>query len=428
MMIPITFVRRYFYYTVILLFTYTNVFAQADTVQKVVPGRVNASHQQNKPYLILISVDGLRHDYVEKYDLPFLKSVKQQGVSTPYMRPSFPTLTFPNHYTMVTGLYPAHHGLVSNYFYDRKRRQVYTYRKADIVADEYWYGGVPLWSLAEQQQMVTASFFWVGSEAAIRGRRPTYYYRYNESITIDRRIDVLRNWLLLPTEKRPHLITFYFPEVDHAGHDYGPDAPETIKVLKQVDSSIRKIVTAVSTTGLDVNYILVSDHGMTAANQDQPVIPPVLDSGKFVMGVESELIQIYGKEGADIQSTYQQLKKDAINYKVYLRDEVPARLRFNAAEDCFNRIGDIILIADWPYVFSSAGRRIRPGKHGYDPFLVPDMGATFIAWGPAFRKKKQVAPFDNVHLYPVVTQLLGLEYNHPIDGTSKLAKKILKKK
>ena len=198
-------------YLVLIFSFYLSAGAQPDTTQQVVSGRRNSAAQQHKPYLILISVDGFRNDYPEKFNAVHLKQLSAAGVRADYMIPSFPSLTFPNHYTIVTGMYPSHHGLVSNSFFDRERMQRYGMRDVAKVLDGYYYGGTPLWVLAEQQQMLSASFYWVGSEADIQNTRPTYYYRYNEAIPIDRRIQSVVNWLQLPEDQRPHLIAFYFP-------------------------------------------------------------------------------------------------------------------------------------------------------------------------------------------------------------------------
>jgi predicted AlkP superfamily pyrophosphatase or phosphodiesterase len=404
----------------------TNLSAQPDTVQRVMPGRKNSIEQQKKPYLILISVDGLRYDYIEKFNAPYLKTLTRSGVRADYMLPSYPTLTFPNHYTLVTGLYPAHHGLVSNYFYDSALVERYDMHRAEKVSNGKWYGGVPLWVLAEQQQMVTASFHWVGSEADIRGIRPTYYFRYNEAIGINRRIDIVIEWLQLPEERRPHLISFYFPEVDHAGHDFGPEAPETAAAVRFVDSSIHRLTEAVKRTGLDVSYMLVSDHGMTRVNQDEPIRVPVLDSNRFSTVVHNELMHIYAKDKADIKPVYERLRASADRYEVYLKNRTPRRMHYRQKDDRYNRIGDILLIPHWPYVLSSSSRRPNPGAHGFDPYLVQDMRASFYAWGPAFKTGKQIGGFKNIHVFPVALAILGLRSGEPIDGGQKIARKILK--
>ncbi len=405
------------------------MWAQAppDTTQRIIEGRKNSSEQQQKPYVILISGDGFRYDYAEKYGATTLLALSGQGVRAESMIPSYPSLTFPNHYTIVTGLYPSHHGLVNNYFYDRNRKESYSMRNPKTVQDGTWYGGTPLWVLAEQQQMLTASFYWVGSEANIKGLFPTYYYTYNEAIPIDRRIQIVMDWLQLPPDRRPHLITFYFPEVDHQGHSYGPDAPQTIQAVRWLDSSIQKLTDAVKTTGLPVNYIFVSDHGMTKIDIDHSLpMPAAVDTTQFISPRGAELVELYAKNKEDIEPVYKKLKTEENGFTAYLRSNMPPGLHYGDKDDVMNRIGDIILVPAWPQVFNFSTRKPNPGAHGYDPALVKDMLASFYAWGPAFKSKLQVPSFENVNVYPVVTKILGLKYTDKIDGTTELAQKILK--
>ncbi len=230
---------------IVLYFGHYAVCAQHDTIQKIISGRKNSLEQQNKPYVILISADGFRHDYAEKYNAVNLLRLSKQGVSASSMIPVFPSITFPNHYSIVTGLYPAHNGLVGNGYYDREKKSMYSMSNRQIVEDGSRYGGTPLWVLAEKQQMLSASFFWVGSEADIQGVHPTYYFNYTEDIPIQRRIDIVIEWLKKPEDIRPHFITFYFPEVDDQGHAFGPDAPETGAAVRFVDSAIGKLTDAV---------------------------------------------------------------------------------------------------------------------------------------------------------------------------------------
>lgn len=403
------------------------VHAQPDTTQKIIEGRRNSPGQQQKPYVILISGDGFRYDYAEKHKAVNLLALSSRGVRARSMIPSYPSLTFPNHYTLVTGLYPSHHGLVNNYFYDPKRKESYSMRNEKTVRDGSWYGGTPLWVLAEQQQMLTASFYWVGSEADIKGILPTYYYTYNEVIPMDRRIGIVVNWLQLPPEKRPHLITFYISQVDHEGHSYGPDAPQTGEAVRWLDSSIQKLTDAVKNTGLPVNFIFVSDHGMTNIDTIHTLsLPASVDTNQFIVPHGAELVELYARNKADILPAYSKLKKEEKGFTTYLKTNMPARLHYGAKDDVTNRIGDILLIPSWPLTFTFSNRKPNPGAHGYDPALVKDMHASFFAWGPAFKTRLVIPSFENVNVYPVITTILGLKYKEKIDGSPELAKKILK--
>ena len=401
--------------------------AQADTTQKIIAGRKNSLEQQHKPYVILISGDGFRYDYAEKYQAKTLLAVSEHGIRAESMIPSYPSLTFPNHYTIVTGLYPSHHGIVDNFFYDEKRQANYGIGITNAVRDGSWYGGTPLWVLAEQQHMLTACFYWVGSEADIKGTLPTYYYKFNDSIPIERRIQIVRDWLQLPPDRRPHLITFYLPQVDHEGHAYGPDAPQTAQAVRWLDSSIQKLTIAVKKTGLPVNFIFVSDHGMTKIDIDNPLkLPSAIDTSKFLIRGGSQLLQLYAKNKDDITDTYNKLKTQETGFTVYLKSNMFPHTHYSEKEDVQNRIGDILLVPNWPQAFNPPSRKANPGAHGYDPYQVKDMHATFYAWGPAFKTNLKVPSFENVNVYPVITKILGLKYTDKIDGTPALAEKILK--
>lgn len=411
------------------LYSFT-AFCQVDTTQQVVAGRENSTEQQNKPYVILISADGFRYDYAKMYHAQHLLDLAASGVQAESMQPSFPSVTFPNHYTIVTGLYPSHEGLVGNSFYDVKTKGFFSYH-AKNASDEKWYdGGTPLWVLAEQQKMLSASFYWVGSEAPIHGVRPTYWYKYNEKIGIHDRIQTVVNWLNLPPAKRPHLITFYLPQADHEGHKYGPNSPQVADAVHFIDSAVYELTKAVKTTGLDVNYIFLADHGMTKPDIDNPIPRPAgIDTSKFVVSGDGLLVELYAKDPQYIQSTYQQLVSGMTpDYAVYLKAEVPAKLHYGATDDWQNRIGDILLIPNWPKVFNLNGNKFNTiGWHGYDPTVVKEMHATFYAWGPAFKTGLTIPTFENVNVFPIITDILGLNNANKVDGTQKVAGEVLKK-
>lgn len=397
-----------------------------DTTQHIIPNREDAPGQEQKPYVILISADGLRYDLAEKYDAVFLKKISSEGVKAVSMKPDFPSLTFPNHYSIITGLYPPHDGIVDNTFYDRKRNQFYTIRNKKAVEDPTWYGGVPLWVLAERQKMLSASFYWVGSESHIDGTDPTYYFNYNESIPIDRRIEIVKEWLQLPADKRPHFITFYFPEVDHAEHHYGTNSPETRDAVQFVDHSVQKMNEMCAQLNLPVNFILVSDHGMTNMDTLHTIPrPSVIDTNKFIIASGTSLVHLYAKNKKDIKPTYKKLKAVARDYDVYLVTKTPKRWHYRKKDDRFHRIGDIILVPHLPQGFSFSGRKISYGEHGFDNSL-PEMQATFYAWGPAFKEHYVINNFSNIHIYPLIAHVLGLKIDSKIDGKFNVLKEILK--
>ena len=419
-----------YYLTLLLSFLFlSTAFCQVDTSQQIVSGRENSKEQQNKPYVILISADGFRYDYAQMYKATHLQALAASGVQATAMLPSFPSVTFPNHYSMVTGLYPSHEGLVNNSFYDTKTGKTFHYYDKN-ANNELWYdGATPLWVLAEQQNLLSASFYWVGSDVAIHNVYPTYYYHYNEKIDVHQRIQTVVNWLSLPPEKRPHFITFYFPQVDHQGHKYGPNSPQVDSAVQFIDSAVYQLTEAVKTTGIKVNYIFVSDHGMTAPNIKNPIALTAkdIDTSKFIISGDNLLVELYAKDPKYIQDTYTTLLKGATPaYSVYLKSNMPAKLHYSAADDWGNRIGDILLVAKWPNIFNLYGTKVPIGFHGYDATEVKEMGATFYAWGPAFKSNLLIAPFQNVDVFPLIAKILGLSYTGKVDGTDATANKVLK--
>lgn len=315
---------------------------------------------------------------------------------------------------------------MDNTFYDKQRKQLYRISNKKAVEDPTWYGGVPLWVLAERQKLLSASFYWVGSESHIDGVDPTYYFKYNEAINIDRRIEILKEWLQLPADKRPHFITFYFPEVDHAEHRYGTNSPETQQAVQFVDHSVQKMNEMCAQLNLPINFIFVSDHGMTNMDTLHTIPrPEVIDTSKFLIANGTSIAHLYAKNKKDIKPAYKKLKAVAKDYDVYLVTKTPKRWHYRKKDDRFNRIGDILLVPHLPRGFSFSGRRISFGEHGFDNSL-PEMQATFYAWGPAFKEHYQVGNFANINIYPLIAHILGLQIDSKIDGKFKVLEGILK--
>ena len=398
-----------------------------DTAQQINLLTKNDPSQYNKPYVVLISADGYRADFTEKYDASFLQTISKKGVRAKYMQPSYPSVTFPNHYTIVTGLYPAHHGLVDNTYLDVATNQLYSMGNKKMVSEGKWYGGTPLWVLAEQQKMISASFFWVASEADIQGIRPTYHYIYNEQTPISKRIQTVKDWMSLPEDRRPHLITLYFPDVDHDAHTYGPEDPRVKKSIQFVDSSINALQKALAPLSLPINYVFVSDHGMTTVDVDNTIgLPNAVDKNYFNVPWGDALLHLYAKDTSKVESTYQALKLDS-RFTTYKLNETPAYWHYKKSDDWYNRLGDLILVPNSIHqVFNLGTRKPTPGKHGFDNKEV-DMRASFMAWGPAFKKGLLIEGFENVHVYPLIANILGLKVDEQkIDGRLEILKPILK--
>ena len=371
----------------------------------------NAAKHLQKPYVVMVSIDGFRWDYPELHGAENIIRIGREGIRSERMLSSYPTKTFPNHYSLVTGMRPGEHGLVSNEFYSKKWDKRYKISDREAVEDGRWYGGVPLWSLAEAQGMRTASCFWVGSEAEIAGFRPSYYLKYNKDKSSEERISQVIDWLKMPEENRPHLITLYFSMVDNAGHDFGPQAPETATAVKEIDRVIGMLDEKLEALSLPVHLILVSDHGMTEVNQDAPVsLESLLTDGDFTI-TKSMPVMLYGGAKEENKTLTEQLNMQAGGrFFAYAKESLPDSLY----PESHPHIGDIVLVPQPPFVFGE--KRPSAATHGYYPGIM-DMGAYFSAKGPSISsKEEQIPPFSNVHVFPLVSRLLGLEYSHEISG------------
>lgn len=415
----------YWFLCFLLLSGYSELWAK-DTSMHVIANRHNSEQTLDKPYVILVSADGFRHFYMRDLAPKFLSSWQKKGITQAPLIPVFPSITFVNHYSIATGLYPGRHGIVNNFFRDQRTKQVFK-----MSSDTGWYKGMPLWSLAESQGVLCASMFWVGSEAPDLVQ-PTYFYSYHGEFSPKQKVDKVINWLKLAPDQRPHFITLYFPEPDGSGHRYGTDSKEVINAVHRIDSAMEYLVAQIKTLPLkNVNIIFVSDHGMINVDREHPIELPVIDSNNFDIWNSQTMATIYVKSHSDLtlaktQKLADSLRKIAGDYSVFLRQELPSYFHYQDSENPHQRLGDIFLLPSAPRVFASS-RRINKGKHGYDPHKTPEMLATFFAYGPSFKNKGLIKAFDNVEIYAIVAKILGLNYDpKAIDGSVKIAKKILK--
>jgi len=415
----------------LLYFITANTIAQqsVDTTQVVILDRVNSIEAQKKPYVILISIDGYRFDYTEKFNAENIKKMGQRGVKAKALLPVYPSITFPNHWSIITGLYPAHHGLIDNFFMDFTLNESYKMSNAQNAEDGKWYGGLPLWSLAESQGVLSASLQWVGSASDAGGIRPTYYYRYHEKFSPQEKTKKVIDWLKLPEEKRPHFISLYFPEVDSAGHHFGPDSEENKQAVALVDHAIGSLINEVNQLNLsNVNFILVSDHGMKKVDKENPLRIPALlqDENKYDLFNSQTLLRVRVNNKKEIKETYKELKKNQTNnYNVYLASNFPKKLNYSSKNDKYNRIGDILLVPNSPYIFLEHWKKTTTGKHGYNVYKEPDMKAIFYAEGANFKSNIEIKEFKNIDIYPIISEILELKITEPIDGSKKNIKKLL---
>lgn len=367
--------------------------------------------QNNKDsYVVLVSMDGFRWDYEKHFNLPNLKQIEKEGVHAKSMKPSYPTKTFPNHYSIVTGLYPDHHGIINNVFYDASLNQSFSL-SSDAKNDSRFYGGNPIWNLAEQQGVKTASFFWPGSD--IDKRNPSYYKNYDGKTPYGARIDTVMKWLQLPEKQRPHLVTLYFDEPDHTGHNFGPLSPQTEKAVIKMDSIMGELSRRLNELpiGKQINLIIVSDHGMADISNEKKAA--VLDYLKpewlDYKDVINPIMSLQAKPG--FQDSIAKALKKVPHIKFWKASEVPERLHYGTNP----RVHDFVIEAEkgWSLV-SKESTHIKGGTHGYDN-NEKDMHAIFYAKGPAFKVNKKVKTFENVSVYPLIAEILGLKIGE-IDG------------
>lgn len=392
-------------------------------------GSVVCAQEKQIPYVVLVSFDGFRYDYVSRFDLPNFKKFIRNGTAAKGLIPSFPSKTFPNHYTLVTGLYPGNHGLVDNHFYDPEQKKLYGLKDRKVVLDPSFYGGTPLWLLAQQQGLRAASFFWVGSEVPIQGQLPDYYFRYEESTPNIDRVDQTIVWLKLPEKERPHFISLYFSFIDTEGHHTGTSSPELRQAVWKADSLVGYLTEKIATLSLPVNMIIVSDHGMLELKQEEA---SYVTLEKLFNIADTSMVYVNGGTQAHLytrkaDSLYTVLKKQEDHFKIYKRKMFPAAWHYDNT-----RAGDLLLVADPGYYIQPTSRSWEKnrygdffGVHGYDPAAVREMQGIFYAMGPNIKPGLTIEPFRNIHVYPLIARILGL--NTPvIDGDPRILKGIYK--
>ena len=374
-------------------------------------GGRNRPEHADRPYVVLLSLDGFRADYLERGRSPNLARLAARGVRAAGLVPVFPSKTFPNHYAIATGMYAERHGLVDNAFRDPA---LGTYSLADraAVEDGRWYGGEPIWVTAETQGMVAATFFWVGSEAAVRGVRPTFWRRYDAAVPNEARVDQALEWLRLPAERRPHLVLLYMSDVDDAGHAYGPDSPEVDRAIERVDRAVGRLLDGLAALPIAgrVHVVVVSDHGMahTPAERRTDLAPYLPREGVTVRATGPYAAFDFGGDTARLAATAAALRAALPHARVFRRDELPERFRYRASP----RVPELLVLADESYTLGVGPERRphAPGQHGYDPAL-PSMHGIFIAAGPGLRQGVTLPAFENLHVYALVAHLLGLRPN-----------------
>jgi predicted AlkP superfamily pyrophosphatase or phosphodiesterase len=392
-------------------------------------GCATASNSHAVPPLILISLDAFRWDYCAKYpaETPHLRELMREGISAKGLIPVYPSNTFPNHYSIVTGLYPSHHGIVNNNFFDPARGEFFRYNNPPIAQRSYWWGGEPIWVTAIKQGRKSAASYWVGSEAEIAGVRPSFYRLYNTTTPFQERLDELFKWLHLPAAERPAVITFYFEETNSKGHKFGPDSPELAAAVKLVDAQVGAIVAQLKKEKLAANFVIVSDHGMTPISKDRIMfLDDYIDFQKVQVDFDEPVAGLRPMPGTEINVVMQSLAR-LPHAKAYRVEDLPAHFHIGGNP----RNPPIWIVPEEGWEIESREKFSRyatfnKGDHGFDPAFT-SMRGILIAQGPSFRSGGGVIePVENVHIYNLLCAALGLK-PAPNDGDDRLVKAMLRR-
>ncbi len=369
-----------------------------------------STRAQDPTPVLLISLDGFRNDYPEKVATPNLHALATNGVRAAAMRPVFPSKTFTNHYTIVTGLLPTHHGIVSNTMYDPVMAAWFRLSDTGAVRNAAWWGGEPIWVTAVRQGQRSACFFWPGSEAAIGGVRPTYWKPYVHVTPHDERIRQVLAWFDLPASERPAIITLYFSDTDDAGHRFGPDSPELLAAVQKVDSSIGLLLDGLAARGLRerVNVIVVSDHGMSAVDSSRVLYWDDALDASTVRSIEEGPILTFNVPADSVPVYVGRLNRLSPRLKAYASGDLPERFAYSG----HRRIPAIVALLDDGWTATRRNRRggypISGGSHGYDNEFA-SMQALFVANGPAFAKGAKIDTVFNVDVYELMCHVLTLK-------------------
>ncbi len=369
-----------------------------------------------RPYVVLISFDGFRPDYLGRYNTPHFDHLSTTGISANALVSVFPSLTFPAHYSIATGMHPESHGIVGNTFFDPGRGEYFSYRDRATVQDGTWWDGEPIWVTAETQGMVTGSFFFPGTEAAIKGIRPTYWKPYDGQVPNTDRIQQVLEWLSLPANQRPHLVTLYFSLVDSAGHRIGPESAGMRRSVERADELLGQLTTGIDSLphAKQVAIVVVSDHGMAAPNTTQLTMLPATVNLDQIRTVSVGPMMTFHTGGArQSLQLRDELNNSLENARAYLREEIPVHLHHRSNR----RIGDVVVIpAKMGIVRTTRDETVPAGMHGWDPTL-QSMHGIFMASGPGLRPNTRLGQVRSIDVYPFLTTLLGLQPHKDIAGT-----------
>ena len=388
----------------------------------------------DEQYVVLVSFDGFRYDYADRVNTPNFDAVADNGVKATSLKPVFPSFTFPNHYSIATGCYADKHGILANEFLNELGE--YSYKNKTTVQDAKWYKAEPIWVTAEKAGLITATYFWVGSEAPISGYYPTYYKNYQNGIDPNEKINQAKKWLELPIEKRPRLVCLYFNEPDHAGHVYGEDSDEVIYQIKESDKILGQLIKELKTLDIydNINIVIVSDHGMVNVSNERLInisehLPEWIKNNQKLYGRGPIMNLAFENSDNNIQLNIPD------SYNKFLKEYIPhvkiETSKNNKELHYHNPMFDFILVADEGWMMYSDddiqkynNKLPVVGMHGYDSNSM-NMHAIFYAYGPKIKKSLKIDTFELIHIYPLLCELLGIEPHGNIDGKLSVLKHIL---
>jgi predicted AlkP superfamily pyrophosphatase or phosphodiesterase len=381
------------------------------------------------PPLLLISLDGFRSDYCDLYtaETPHLRQLMREGVHARGLIPVYPSNTFPNHYTIVTGLYPSHHGIINNTFYDPTVGKFFHYNQTASAQDPRWWGGEPVWITAVKEGRTSACAFWPGSEAEIEDRHATWWTPYDYKIPFEQRLDQLATWLTLPPERRPAVTVFYLEETNSVGHAHGPHSPEIAAAVKLLDARVGAILDRLAAIHVAANIVVVSDHGMAPTDRNRIVfVDDYLDLATTQVDFDESVAGLRPLGSATVETMMTALAKIPRDHAIaYRAEDLPPRFHIDADNPRVPPVW-IVPAEGWEVMTrQDAAHWNSLGQHGYDPAL-PSMHGILIARGPSFRRDGSTVPaVENVNVYNLLCAAAGL-HAAPNDGDDRLVRSMLR--
>lgn len=368
--------------------------------------------EEKPPKLLLISFDGFRADYLSKTDTPNFDLLTKSGVVGEGLIPVFPSKTFPNYYSIATGLYPENSGFVGNSMYDPEMNLSFSMGDREQVENQDWYGGEPIWNTVEKNGLNAGTMFWVGSEAPIQDMRPTFWKPYDGRMPNEARIDSVLKWMTLENQKQIDFGTLYFSFVDSRGHRNGPDSDEVIEAIQEADRLIGYLIEELKSREFwgSTNIIIVADHGMAEVSRNRLIVlDDYIDPAEIEIISSSPVVMMNAIQPGRHELIYKILKESEQHFKIYKKENLPERYQLRN----HHRIPELIMVADLGYTINTReyieARRNYPsgGTHGFDN-KEKEMHAVFIANGPDFKKDYVMQPFQNIHLYELMAHLLEI--------------------